>query len=176
MTITAKKPRKPVPRMSEKKLAQLQAAGVSRPFSTVTGPKQKIAKVGKAKPGKVARNKAYYASPEWRAKKKAVHERDGYQCVEMVPVYAMALWDGNPGRVVGNIRCPNRGEIVNHKQTARGLVAEETSYFHRGVEGSIDKIKTRCKDCDRRLTPLERANHAQGFNGSRAFALGTEEP
>jgi hypothetical protein len=37
--ITAKKPRKDIPRMSAKKLALLKQQGVSRPFSTVTGPK-----------------------------------------------------------------------------------------------------------------------------------------
>lgn len=118
-----------------------------------------IAKVGKQKPKREARNRAYYASPEWRAKKKAVHERDGYRCTEMaLPPH---VW--YPTTCEPFVRCPNRGEIVNGKQTARGLVCEEVSYRHRGVEGYIDTCRTRCKDCDRRRTPLERINHANGF-------------
>lgn len=124
-----------------------------------------LAKTGPGKVKRQARNREYYASPEWRAKKKAVHERDGYQCTEWIP---LRLY----GAPIGGCetRCPNRGEVVNGKQTARGLVAEETSYSHRGIPDRIDGIKTRCKDCDRRLTPLERVNHSHGFNGGHRAA------
>ena len=110
---------------------------------------------GKAK--RQARNAAYYRSAEWRAKRNAVFERDGYRCTEIVGPLS-PLYEGLRGR------CPNRGEIVNGKQTGRGLVCEETSYGHRGIPDRIDTCKTRCKDCDRRRTPMERANHFNGFN------------
>lgn len=158
-----KKPPKRLPRISPKRLA---AHGGTMPFSTITPKARKpIAKRNEGKRAKRRkRNADYYASPEWRAKKKAVHKRDGYQCTEKVRVRRVLCFEGEElAAGTYSTRCPNRGEIVNGKQTARGLVAEETSYFHRGTEGSIDKIVTRCKDCDRRLTPLERANHAQGF-------------
>lgn len=125
-----------------------------------TPPIKKVNPEKRAKRAK--RNQDYYKSAEWRAKKKAVHERDGYQCVESIPIAnptLLALIDW-PRR---EMRCPNRGEVVNGKQTARGLVCEETSYGHRGIPDRIDTCKTRCKDCDRRRTPLERANHAHGF-------------
>lgn len=105
------------------------------------------------------KNQDYYQSAEWRAKRKAVFERDGYRCVEMIPY-------GLKGREVEGtvwIRCPNFGMNINGKQTGKGLVCEESSYFHRGVPDRIDTCKTRCRECDRRLTPLERVNHAQGF-------------
>lgn len=119
---------------------------------------------GPAKAKREARNKAYYASAEWRVKRKAVFVRDQYQCTE-----TFAAFHTVEGRreIVGYLRCPNRGEIVNGKQTARGLVAEEQGYLHRGIPDSIDRIVTRCKDCDRRLTPRERANHTNGFNNGR---------
>jgi hypothetical protein len=125
-----------------------------------------LAKVGKQKAKRVAKNREYYASAEWRAKRKAVFERDFYQCTETITVQKALSFAGevlNMGRPY-SVRCPNRGEVVNGKQTGRGLVCEETSYGHRGVEGAIDRIKTRCKGCDRRRTPLERINHAAGFN------------
>jgi hypothetical protein len=109
------------------------------------------------------RNQDYYSSAEWKAKKKAVHERDGFRCVEMIP-YGIRASEAE-GTVW--LRCPNYGTNISGKQTARGLVAEEKSYGHRGIPGNIDRIVTRCKDCDRRLTPFERANHAHGFGGRR---------
>ena len=119
------------------------------------------------RPKRVQRNREYYASAEWRAKRKAVFERDGYRCVETVYVSVdISGWDSldePPLYAPMPARCPNRGEIVNGKQTARGLVAEEKSYGHRGHPDAIDRIVTRCKDCDRRLTPFERINHANGF-------------
>lgn len=141
-----------------------QGAGASVPKvkSKPAKPRKAIAKVGKQKAKRQAKNAAYYKSPEWRAKKQAVHERDGFQCVETVEVPTAWFLDGDEMVLV--VRCPNRGEVVNHKQTARGLVCEEVSYGHRGVEGYIDTCKTRCRDCDRRRTPLERANHVHGFN------------
>lgn len=177
-----KKPRTEIRRVSKKRAAENEAKGV-RQFSTIVpkAPAKKakkakpvgrgammqrrspIAKVGKQKAKREARNKAYYASAEWRAKRKAVFERDGYQCVERFKeptTFAQMA-------TAPEIRCPNRGEIVNHKQTSRGLVAEEKSYGHRGVEGAIARIVTRCKDCDRRLTPLERINHAHGFRSTQ---------
>lgn len=124
-----------------------------------------LAKVGKQKAKRQAKNAEYYRSAEWRAKKKAVHARDDYQCAESVvmenPCYP-------PGVATITDRCPNRGEIVNGKQTARGLVAEEVGYFHRGNPDSIDRIVTRCRECDRRLTPQERINHSNGFHNSRS--------
>jgi hypothetical protein len=166
---------KPIPRESEKhRLKRL--AEQSKPVSERT-PRKPIAKVGKQKAKRQARNKAYYASVEWRAKRKAVFERDGFQCVETremdMSEYRDRIRHGVPlgGVVVARwslgvrIRCGNRGEVVNGKQTARGLVCEESSYGHRGNPEYIDTCKTRCRDCDRRLTPLERINHANGFSG-----------
>jgi hypothetical protein len=151
-------------------------------YSSLKPRTKPIAKVGKAKAKREARNKAYYASPEWRAKKKATHERDGYQCVEMLSDGRVTqltcvrspygCWYSSFSFPDVRVRCPNRGEIVNGKQTARGLVCEEESYGHRGREGDISRCKTRCKDCDRRRTPLERANHAQGFRVSRSGSVG----
>lgn len=123
-----------------------------------------LAKVGKQKSKRQARNAAYYKSPEWRAKRKAVFERDGYQCVEEFAGIQRDAWMPFGMGYPVLVRCPNRGEIVNAKQTARGLVCEETSYGHRGNPTRIDTCKTRCRDCDRRLTPFERINHSRGFN------------
>jgi len=147
------------------------AAGVTNTFNPSPGPtrrawinrtvkqgakrKNPLAKIGKQKAKRQARNAGYYKSAEWRAKRTAVFERDGYQCREII--YNV------PHVGAPSFRCPNRGEIVNGKQTARGLVAEETGYMHRGIPDAIDRIKTRCRGCDRRLTPLERVNHANGF-------------
>src|SRR4051812_37190242 len=96
-----KKPRTEIRRVGKKRAAENEAKG-GRQFSTIVpkAPAKKkakpvgrgammqrrspIAKVGKQKAKREARNKAYYASPEWRAKRKAVFERDGYQCVEML--------------------------------------------------------------------------------------------
>ena len=127
-----------------------------------------LAKVGKQKPKRQAKNREYYASPEWRAKRKAVFARDGYRCTEIV---LHCDWRGTEIERWQE-RCPGSGEIVNGKQTARGLVAEETGYQHRGILDAIDRIKTRCKDCDRRLTPLERINHVNGFSNHRAAGEG----
>lgn len=171
-----------MPRISAKRLAQL---GGKLPASTIAPkpgikrgiknpanyPQRKtpLAKVGKQKAKRMQKNREYYASAEWRAKRKAVFERDGYRCTEIVPVFVFYLMDGyDPLRKVGEVRCLNRGEIVNGKQTARGLVCEEVSYGHRGNPDRIDTCKTRCKDCDRGLTPLERINHAHGFSGAHS--------
>lgn len=173
-----KKPPRPwIRRVSEKTAAKRKAAGEKFLNSTVRPPQgagasvrkpqKAIAKVGTQKAKRQAKNAAYYKSPEWRSKKKAVHERDGFQCVEKVMVF-MPQRDEDRPRF--RVRCPNRGEIVNGKQTARGLVCEEVSYGHRGVEGYIDTCKTRCADCDRRLTPLERINHSRGFNNQQRNA------
>jgi hypothetical protein len=144
-----------VNRISAKRRAALESAGLPLPFSTITKKGGKpLNKRGAGKAKRQQRNAAYYKSAEWRAKRKAVFERDDYRCVELVDRDPLWAPDG---------RCPMRGEIVNGKQTARGLVAEESGYQHRGIEGAIDRIKTRCKDCDRRLTPLERINHRYGF-------------
>lgn len=134
-------------------------------------PKKAIRKVGKQKAKRQARNRAYYASAEWKAKKTAVHERDGFQCTEVFRFRSVLVFQGEETDFgMRDVRCQNRGEIVNHKQTSRGLVCEEVSYGHRGVPDYIDTCKTRCKDCDRRLTPLERINHAHGFQQQHVAA------
>jgi hypothetical protein len=185
------KPRKQIRDVSEKRAAKLAAKGVKLYGSSIAPsskpkkakrsaearwcsgdpvkPKSRkpIAKVGKQKAKRQARNRAYYASPEWRAKRKAVFQRDGYQCTETLQWLGAGFSEGDSKQ---EVRCPNRGEIVNGKQTARGLVAEETGYQHRGIPHAIDRIKTRCKDCDRRCTPLERINHSHGFHNGRKTA------
>jgi hypothetical protein len=143
---------------------KLRGAPQRKRRSAGEGFRKPIPKVGPGKAKREARNRAYYALKEWREKKAAVHERDGFQCVERIATFSDNFGNDEPAFMH---RCPNRGEIVNGKQTARGLVCEEKSYGHRGHEGRIDRLVTRCKDCDRRLTPLERANHAQGFNNQR---------
>lgn len=166
---TTKAPRPPraLPKLSAKKL---QSLGGKIPFSTISSGGSQGKKIRSGNPQQRSRrrlkNAKYYASAEWKAKKKAVHERDGYRCVEMIPytIRGGGLWTG-VGLDVVRLRCPNMGMNINGKQTSKGLVAEEKSYGHRGTPGAIDRIVTRCKDCDRRLTPLERANHAHGFSG-----------
>lgn len=115
-------------------------------------------KVGASKAKRRQRNADYYKSAEWRSKRKAVFERDGYRCTENLRLRDIVM-----GEFV--VRCSNSGEIVNGKRTARGLVCEEVSYGHRGIPDRINTCRTRCKDCDRRLTPLERVNHRYGFAG-----------
>lgn len=162
------KPRKPLARIGKKKLAAL---GGQTPRSSLATRKPMARENTATRSKRRTRNAEYYKSPEWRAKKKAVHERDGYRCTErlFVPSDSQAwhypdAFDARRARDGSwSIRCMNTGEIVNGKQTARGLVCEETSYGHRGVPDRIDTCRTRCKDCDRRQTPLERVNHAQGF-------------
>lgn len=160
------------PDVRAKKLkVQRERQAISRSLRQNKQGRKPLAKVGKGKVKRMAGNKAYYASAEWREKKRAVHERDDFQCVEKVKVRRVLVFEGEEvGMGKYTTRCPNRGEVVNGKQTARGLVAEEEGYQHRGVAGSIDRIKTRCKDCDRRLTPLERVNHTHGFNNQRHSA------
>lgn len=127
------------------------------------------------------KNRDYYASAEWRAKKKVVHERDGYRCVERIPAtlggmaYPPIFDMRRDEKGHYSTRCLGQGAFINGKQTARGLVAEEKSYGHRGTPGNIARIVTRCRDCDRRLTPLERANHASGFQKSNLRAEGERE-
>lgn len=163
----------PLARESAKHRAQREASGL--PF----GPKRSkpIAKIGKSKAKRQARNQAYYHSAEWRAKRKAVFARDGYRCTERIPydiaaancgalILPSGIFDTrreSNGRYT--TRCLAHGEIVNGQQTAKGLVCEETSYGHRGIPGRIDTCRTRCRDCDRRQTPLERANWANGARG-----------
>lgn len=170
--------------VSDKRRAKLQAEGVTylrdsfSPKAKDAKPKRKpvgrgsmpqrrsqLAKVGKQKAKRQKANAEYYRSAEWRAKRKAVFERDGYQCVEKLTVRRVLCFQGEElAAGTYKTRCPTRGEIVNGKQTARGLVAEEKGYQHRGHPDAIDRIVTRCRECDRRLTPLERANHFGGFN------------
>jgi hypothetical protein len=101
------KPRKQIRDVSEKRAAKLAAKGVKlygssiapsskpkKPKAIGRGPmmqrrsgvkpkaRKPIAKLGKQKAKRQARNRAYYASSEWRAKRKAVFQRDGYQCTE----------------------------------------------------------------------------------------------
>lgn len=145
------------PIMRKKPLARSAGIGSAR---------KPLAKVGKQKAKRQARNAEYYRSAEWRAKRKAVFERDGYRCTERVP-YDSRFHEDHA------IRCPNRGEVVNGKQTARGLVCEERSYGHRGNPDRIDTCTTRCRECDRRCTPRERINHANGFHAaSRGLVRG----
>lgn len=127
----------------------------------LNGNRKPIAKQGKKHAKRVVRNREYYASAEWRAKRKLVFARDGFQCVEMIPYTMLPSAYNLPSSL--RLRCENFGMNINGKQTARGLVCEEKSYGHRGKPDYIDTCVTRCKECDRRLTPLERANHAQGF-------------
>lgn len=161
-------PKKPsaLPKESAKRIAARVARGERTPYSTIRQSSESTPqKPGKAIPKKNSArrerrrtaNAKYYSSSEWREKRKMTFERDGYQCVEIV--------EADFRVAVDYMRCPNRGEVVNGKQTARGLVCEEFSYQHRGVPQRIDTCKTRCRDCDRRLTPLERINHAHGFRG-----------
>lgn len=152
-------------------------AWINRTTKKARKPRKPLAKVGKQKAKRQARNAEYYRSAEWRAKRKAVFARDGYQCTETVPSETNTgthiVWSHQVSRLVVAIRCPNRGEIVNGKQTARGLVCEERSYGHRGNPDRIDTCTTRCKDCDRRRTPLERANHSHGFNNRQSYLSGS---
>lgn len=79
----------------------------------------RLAKVGKQKAKRQARNREYYASAEWRAKRKAVFERDGYQCTEEIKGIAWLTsedwYSDDPLEEPPRPRCPNRGEIVNGK-------------------------------------------------------------
>lgn len=147
-------PRKQTPKQRSKR----QSEGEAFQWSTIRPSKTPIAKRGAGKAKRQARNAAYYKSAEWKAKRLAVFERDGFQCTEEMPYDSRThLWGE---------RCPARGEIVNGKQTGRGLVCEEVGYMHRGIPDRIDTCTTRCRDCDRRLTPLERINHSHGFNNN----------
>ena len=127
------------------------------------------------KPKRQARNATYYASAEWRDVKKRTHEVDGYQCRRIKPISRDAALEyvGSEGlqemiRLYGipGYRCENRGEVVNGKQTARGLVCDELSYNLRrgdGTKGSGTHepgvtTRTLCADCNRLETTSKRAN------------------
>jgi hypothetical protein len=160
----AKKERTPLKRswLKQPTLEQVRAQQ-AKPRKPLPRSTTKIVSANPEKRGRrELSNRKYYASAEWREKKRLTHERDGHQCVELVAAFVDN--DGRPREEFGITRCANRGEIINGKQTARGLVCEETSYGHRGIPGRIDSCKTRCKAHDRRLTPLERANWAQPRN------------
>lgn len=139
-----------------------------RRFSSIKRPSKSAAQQAaqKLREGNTAKrakreqkNRSYYQSAEWRAKRKAVFERDGYRCVEVENEM------GGERDEAGVIhfehsatRCSVRGEIVNGKQTSKGLEADEESYGHRGIPGAIDRIKTRCTQHHRLRTVLTRAN------------------
>lgn len=113
-----------------------------------------IASRGKQKPKREARNASYYKSAEWRAKRRAVFARDGYRCTEVWSEYELT----GRGSVKPSIRCPNYDET----ETGVGLIAEEEGYQHRGIPDAIDRVRTRCRWCDRKRTPQERANWMRG--------------
>lgn len=91
---------------------------------------------------KAKRYSAHLKSASFRALRLLAFARDGWQCVEII--------DG--------VRC----QFVDESRTGHGLIADHTSYARFGHE-LLEDLQTRCRSCDRRCTPLERANHAQGF-------------
>lgn len=147
----------PVKKPRKKPTPKRRFSSIKRPSkSAAQQAAQKLREGNTAKRAKrEQKNQDYYQSAEWRAKRKAVFERDGYQCVEVVlgdPYFTADC------RVTPVDRCDVRGEIVNGKQTSKGLEADEESYGHRGIPGAIDRVKTRCTQHHRLRTVLTRAN------------------
>src|SRR3954464_4818218 len=123
----------PAPKPRKKRKAKKAFSSIKRPdYKDALVAAQRLRSttpVKKFNPEKRAKrqkqNQEYYKSAEWRAKRQAGFARDGFQCVELLTVRAVFDVEGD---VTASMRCDNFGEVVNGKQTSRGLVCEEVSY------------------------------------------------
>lgn len=152
------KPKKPVPKMSEKQRAK-RGGGVF--YSTIASTPQKpIAKRGARRAKREARYKEYLASSAWKKLRLAVFERDGFRCVTRIfaPAVAAVYYPSEfevkrerDGSVT--YRCTNEDETRKGKR----LIADHLTYARFGHE-NLDDLATRCSSCNARLTTQTRAN------------------
>lgn len=129
----------PVPKPVRKTVDQRNVERIVRAWSRTTRWRAKaiqrekgkirkpIAPVGRTKKRRMAEYSAYLKSPAWKAFRKIVFERDGYQCVD----------------------CGEEaGYFVNGKRDIRGLECDHETYVRLFRELPED-CRTRCRRCHR---------------------------